>query len=72
MFLSANVVDDATKKQAIFLSYIGDKSYKLLRSLADNMPSERPYDNFKTLLTENLNIKANIIAERYKFSKRDR
>ena len=55
MFLSANGVEDAAKK--------------LLRSLAGNKPGEKSYVDLKTLLTEHLNPKPNIIAERYKFYK---
>ena len=44
----------------------------MLRSLADNKPGEKSYDDLKNLLTEHLNPKPNIIAECYKFYKRDR
>ena len=72
MFLAANAITDENRKKAIFLSSIGGRGYQLLRSLAGNKPMEKSYKDLKALLIGHLNPKPNIIAERYKFYKRER
>ena len=72
MFLAANAITDENRKRAIFLSSVGGKGYQLLRSLAGNKPMEKSYKDLKALLIGHLNPKPNIIAERYKFYKRER
>lgn len=68
----ANSIEDSVKKRALFLSLIGAKGYKLIRSLAQNQPSSKSYDELKKLMTDHLQPKPNEIAQRYMFYKRNR
>ena len=68
----ANLIDDADRKRALFLSLIGAKGYKLIRSLAQNEPAKKSYDALKKLMLDHLQPKPNEIAQRYVFYKRDR
>ena len=71
-FLLANDITDDGKKKAIFLASLGANSYKLLRTLADNNPAGKSYNDLKKLLKNHLKPKPNVISTRYKFFKRDR
>ena len=71
-YFIANDIVDAVKKRAIFLSVMGPRAYKLIRSLSQNNPAAKTFDELKQLMGEHLNPKPNVIAERYRFFKRDR
>ena len=71
-FLLANDITDDGKKKAIFLASLGANSYKLLRTLADNNPAGKSYNDLKKLLKNHLKPKPNVISTRYKFFKKDR
>ena len=67
----ANDVKDE-KKVAVLLSFVGAKTYNLLRSLtAPAKPSEKTFKENVDLLKGHLNPKPLVIAERYRFHKRD-
>ena len=55
-----------------FLSFIGAKGYKLVRSLAQNAPSGKSYDELTKLMKDHLQPKPNEIAQRYMFYKCER
>ena len=71
-FVANGLENNADRKRALLLSHVGSRGYKLIRSLAQNKPTEKSYDELKALLTEHLNPKPNEIAQRYVFYKRDR
>ena len=68
----ANDIEDAGKQRALFLSKVGARGYKLVRSLAQNDPKSKSYDELKKLMLDHLQPKPNEIAQRYVFYKRDR
>ena len=68
----ANNIDDATRKRALLLSNIGARGYKLARSLSQNEPTKKSYDELKTLLLEHINPKPNEISQRFVFYRRER
>ena len=68
----ANNIGKSERKQALLLSNIGARGYKLIRSLAQNKPTEKTYDELKQLMLDHLHPKPNEIATRYVFYKRDR
>ena len=67
-----NTIDNVERKRALFLSFIGAKGYKLVRSLAQNAPSGKNYDELTKLMKDHLQLKPNEIAQRYVFYKRER
>ena len=65
-FLANNVQDD--KKVAVFLSSIGAKTYKVLRSLVSpDQPNTKTLDELKTLLRAHFEPKPLVISERFHF-----
>ena len=68
----ANDINAAGKKRALFLSHIGSRGYKLVRSLSQNEPTTKSYVELKRLMMDHLHPKPNEIAQRYVFFKRDR
>ena len=68
----ANDITTAAKKRALFLSNIGARGYKLVRSLSQNEPTNKSYDELKKLMLDHIHPKPNEIAQRYVFYKRDR
>ena len=57
---------------ASFLTVIGQKMYRLLRDITSPVkPAEQPLDTLIKALTDYLNPKPIIIAERFKFHRRD-
>ena len=57
---------------ASFLTVIGQKTYRLLRDITSPVkPAEQPLDTLIKVLTDYLNPKPLIIAERFKFHHRD-
>ena len=73
-FVANGLVNDTDedRKKALLLSNVGARGYKLIRSLAQNKPTDKSYKELKELLIEHLNPKPNEIAQRYVFYKRDR
>ena len=68
---SANNVDDALKKDA-FLTCIGKETFGLLRALVVPAKlSDKTYDELVAALTAHFAPKPLIIAERFRFHKRD-
>ena len=67
-----NQIKDPGRKRVLLLSLIGSKGYKLIRSLAQNKPSEKSYDELTKLMKDHLQPKPNEIAERYVFYNRER
>jgi len=72
MYLQASKVTEGNMKRATFLSQLGASGYKLLRSLRGNNPSNKSYEDLVKLLREHLKPKPNVIAQRFRFYKRDR
>ena len=71
-FLLANKIDDDGIKRAVFLSTIGGPSYKLLRGLMGETVKMKSFDQIVKALKDHLQPAPNVIAERYRFNKRDR
>ena len=63
---------DTNKKRSILLSACGPKTYKLLRSLADDIPVLKSYDDLVSLVKYFNHPKPSVIVQRYKFNLRDR
>src|SRR5207253_5465712 len=71
-FFIVNDVTDGNKKLAVLLSSIGSKAYALLRDLCSpTLPSAKNYTELTIILSQHLNPKPLVIAERFKFHKRD-
>ena len=69
-FLANQVVDD--RKVPALLAIMGGKPYSLLRNLTmPAEPSTKTYDEIVTLLNDPLSPKPLVIAERFRFHKRD-
>ena len=68
----ANAIESDERKRALFLSLIGAQGYKLVRSLSQNEPAKKEYNELKNLMTQHLHPKPNEIAERYNFYNRSR
>ena len=71
-FIANGLENNEERKKALLLSNVGARGYKLIRSLAQNKPTEKSYKELKDLMVEHLNPKPNEIAQRYVFYKRDR
>ena len=70
-YFEANEVEN-TKKVSWPLTLIGGKTYSLLIDLTfPDKPSTKTYDQLTQLLNKHLSPKPLIIAERYRFYKRD-
>jgi hypothetical protein len=70
-FFAANEVDDA-KHVAVLLSVVGAKTYELLRTLtAPEKPAQRTFAQLCEVLGKHLAPKPLIIAERFRFHKRN-
>ncbi|KAI4887000.1 hypothetical protein NFI96_027939, partial [Prochilodus magdalenae] len=70
-FIEANDVP-AAKKAAVFLSVIGATTYSLLRSLlAPDKPGDKSYKELVDTLESHFSPKPIIIAERFRFHKRN-
>ena len=72
MYLMANGVTDGNIKRAVFLSTIGSSAYKLLRSLVGEEVKTKSLDDLLKAMKEHLKPAPNVIAERFRFFKRDR
>ena len=70
-FFDANKIG-AEQKKAAFLACIGKRTYGLLRALTvPGKPADKTYKELVELLTKHLAPKPLLIAERYRFHKRD-
>ena len=70
-YFKANKVGDEEKKDA-FLSCIGKETFGLLRALvAPAKPKDKTYEAMVETLTKHLAPKPIVIAERFRFNKRD-
>ena len=72
MFLEANGIETPARKRSVFLTTVGAQTYKLLRSLSNNKPQDKTFEELQELLITHLQPRPNVIAQRYKFFKRDR
>ena len=52
----------------MLLSNVGARGYKLVRSLSQNNPTSKSYDELKKLMLDHMHPKPNEIAQRYVFS----
>ena len=70
LFFEANDVAEA-KRVAVFLSVIGGSTYKLLRDLlAPTLPKEKTLDEIVDTLKQHYEPKPVVIAERFRFHRR--
>ncbi|XP_057202332.1 uncharacterized protein K02A2.6 [Triplophysa rosa] len=70
-YFAANDID-VNKRVSVLLSAIGGKAYALLRSLtAPVKPAELSFDNIVKVMQEHLAPKPLLIAERFRFHKRN-
>ena len=71
-YFVANGIQEDAKKVAVLLCVMGEKSYELVHNLlAPAKPSSKKYQEIVDALTEHLQPKTLIIAERFKFHKRN-
>lgn len=72
-FLEANGVEGAEKKRATFLSVIGPKTYRVLRSLvAPLKPTDKALTDLEAILSNHFNPKPSVIVQRFRFHSRTR
>lgn len=71
LYCDANDVDEE-KKSSVLLSVMGAKTYNLLRNLVSpHKPSSKTFDDIVAILKNHLNPKPLVIAERFRFHKRN-
>ena len=71
-YFIANGVEAAAKKKAVLLSNVGAKVYGVLRNLVDPAkPADKTFAELKTILTQHYVPERLVIAERFRFNKRD-
>ena len=71
-YFVANGIDNDAKKKAVFLTVIGGKAYGLLRNLlSPTKPADADYATLIKTMKDHLSPKPLVIAERFKFHKRD-
>ena len=71
LYFQANGISEE-KQLPVFLSSIGGKTYGLLRNLmAPTLPKDKPLDEVIAILKKHFDPKPAVIAERFKFHKRD-
>ena len=71
-YFIVNGIEDAGKKLAVFLTLVGYRTYALLSGLiAPDKPSAKSYQDLKGILRQHLKPKPLVIAERFKFHKRN-
>ena len=71
-YLIANKITDDNLKRAVFLSTLGAPGYKLLRSLVVEEVKTKTFEQLVKVLKEHLQPAPNVIAQRFRFYKRDR
>ena len=68
-FIANDIKDE--KQIAVFLSVVGPRTYKLIKSLVNpEKPTDKTFAQLSTILKNQLNPKPKIIAERFRFHKR--
>ena len=68
-FFSANGITDATKKCSVFLTVIGAKAYKQLRSLISLVkPGETNYEDLTAAMKKHFTPTSSKIVQRFKFN----
>ena len=71
-FFLANEITNDTKKVAVLLTAIGPKAYSLLRNLlAPVKPATKEYEELTDVRKDHLRPKPVVIAERFKFHRRN-
>ena len=71
-YFVANGVNNADKKRSILLTVIGANMYSLVRNLVSpSKPTDKTYEELTRVMKDHLQPKPLIIAERYKFHKRN-
>ena len=71
LYFQANGISEE-KQLPVFLSSIGGKTYGLLRNLmAPTLPKDKPLDEVIAVLKKHFDPKPAVIAECFKFHKRD-
>lgn len=71
LYCEANAIEN-DKKVAVLLSIMGVKTYGLLRSLlTPEKPADKSFQQIVDILNEHLNPKPLVIAERFRFHKRN-
>ena len=65
-------MEDSSKKRAILLAVCGSKTFQLIRSLTEEDPTSKPYDDVVQLVTDYYDPKPSVIVQRYKFNSRVR
>src|SRR4029434_10214001 len=71
LYCDANDVEE-DKKVSVLLSLIGAKTYNLLRNLVSPAkPSSKTFDDIQKILQKHLKPKPLVIAERFRFHKRN-
>ena len=71
-YFVANGINEDKKKVATLLTVIGGKAYGLLRNLlAPVKPADRPFDHLVQTLRDHLKPKPLLIAERFRFHRRN-
>ena len=71
-YFEANSITDEGKKKSMFLTLIGPQTYSLVRNLVSPaLPKDKTFDEMKTSLENHLCPKPLVIAERFKFHRRD-
>ena len=68
-FFAANGITQADKKRSVFLTVIGTKAYKQLRSLiAPAKPGETEYKDLVDTMTKHFTPAPSEIVQRFKFN----
>ena len=68
----ANKITEGQRKKAVLLTVIGSKAYGLLRNLlSPAKPAEKEFDKIVQVMQNHLNPRPLIIAERFKFHRRN-
>lgn len=72
-YFEAHGITNADKRRAILLTAMGNKSYKLLRSLVAPEPlNEQSYDELVKVMKDHQKPTPSVIVQRHKFDTRDR
>ena len=72
-YFEAHGITNADKRRAILLTAMGNKSYKLLRSLvAPNPLTDKTFDELVKVMKDHQKPTPSVIVQRHKFDTRDR
>ena len=73
LYFTANDIDDADKRRAIFLSSCGDATYRRIRDvLAPRAPTDISFTDICTAMSKHLQPEPSEIVQRYRFHTRVR